>query len=99
MAVISCNTSEPIYLILLYLLNVTKENLRDRLGHEIYPGKCYLKGFYFQKSSSKNIIIKKFSILNYNVHLTPDEIFESFVERSNDLTMNRIAYLKLLEKM
>ena len=46
----------------------------------------------------KNIKIKKFSILNYDVYLIPDEIFEPFVETSNNLTMNSDEYLKLWEE-
>ena len=46
----------------------------------------------------KNIKIKKFSILNYDVYLIPDEIFEPFVETSNNLTMNSDGYLKLWEE-
>ena len=97
-AVISCNTSEHIYFIKIVEKNVAKENLRDRFGHKRFPGECYLKGFYLQKSRSKNTNIK-FSILNYDLYLTPDEIFEPFVEISDDLTMNSDAYLKLLERM
>ena len=33
------------------------------------------------------------------MYLTPDEIFEPFVEISNDQAMNRDAYLKLLERI
>ena len=55
--------------------------------------------FYLQKSRWKSININLFSILNYDVYLTPDEIFQPFVEISNYLTMNRDAYLKLLERM
>ena len=61
--------------------------MRDRFGHEIFPEECYLKECYFQNSRSKNIKIKKPSILTYDVYLTPDKIFELFVEISNDLTM------------
>ena len=57
MAVVSCNTSEPIYFIKIVEKNVAKENLRDRLGDEIFLGECYLKGFYLQKSRSKSINI------------------------------------------
>ena len=98
-SVISCNTSESIYFIKIAEKNVAKENLRDRFAHEIFPRECYLKKFYLRKRRSKNVNIKKFSILNYDVYLTPDEIFEPFVEVSNDLTMNSDAYLKLLERM
>ena len=36
-------------------------------------------------------------MINYDVYLTPDEVFEPFVKISNDLTVNNDAYLKLLE--
>ena len=49
------------------------------------------------KSRCNNINIKKFSILSHDVYLIPHEIFESFVEISNDLTMNSDADLKLSE--
>ena len=49
------------------------------------------------KSRCNNINIKKFSILSHDMYLIPHEIFESFVEISNDLTMNRDADLKLSE--
>ena len=66
--------------------------MRDRFGHEILPGEYYLKAFYLQESRSKKSTFKKFSILNYDKYLTPDEIFEPFVEISNALTMNSGAY-------
>ena len=81
---------------------MAKENLIDPFGHD---GECYLKEFYLQRSRSKNINSKKFSILNYDVYLTPDEICENYdvyltpdeicepsVEISNYLTMNSDAY-------
>ena len=72
---------------------MVKTILKDRFGQEILPGEYYLKGFYLQKSRSKNINIKKCSILNYDVYLTPDEIFEPFVQILSYLTMNSDAYL------
>ena len=98
-AAISCNNSKPIYFIKIVEKNMAKENLRDRFGHGIFLEECFLNGFYSQKSRSKNIKFKKFSILNYDVYLKPNEIFELFVEISNDLTMNSDAFLKLLERM
>ena len=59
-AVISCNSSEPIYFIKIVEQNVAKENLRDQFEQETFPGECYLKGFYFQKSSSKTLTSKSF---------------------------------------
>ena len=73
--VTSCNTSQPTYFAKIVEKNVAKENLWDRFGREIFPGECYLKRFYLQKNKSKNINIKRFFILKYDVYLTPDEIF------------------------
>ena len=61
-AVIPCNTSEPIYFIKKVQKNVVKENLRERFGHEIFSGEGYLKEIYLQKSRSKNINFKKSSL-------------------------------------
>ena len=61
-AVIPCNTSEPIYFIKKVQKNVVKENLRERFGHEISSGEGYLKEIYLQKSRSKNINFKKSSL-------------------------------------
>ena len=59
---------------------MAKKNLRDRFGSEILPEECYLKKFYLQKNRSEDSNFKKFFILNYDMYLTPDEIFESFAE-------------------
>ena len=54
MAVVSCNTSEAIYIIKIIEKNVAKENLRDRFGHEIFPGEYYLfKGILFAEKYVK----------------------------------------------
>ena len=98
MTVKSCNTSEFIYFVKIAEKNVTKENLTD-LDMKYPPRECYLKGFYLKKGRSKNINIKYFSIINYDVYLTLDKIFEPFVEISNDLTMKSDVYLKLLERI
>ena len=61
-----------------------------------------LKGFYLQKTNrpkKKKINIKNYSILNYDVYLTPNKIFELLFEILNDLIMNRNEYLKLFVRM
>ena len=58
-----------------------------------------MKGFYLQKSRSKNINIKNFSIINYDVYVTPDEIFEPFVEIPNDVIMNSDQMIKWSNQM
>ena len=46
---------------------------------------------------SKNILWKKLEILNYEVLIPPDEVFEVFVEVADDLTMSCRSYLTLNE--
>ena len=41
---------------------------------------------------------KKFEILNYEVLIPPDEVFETFVEVADDLTMSCRSYLVLKER-
>ena len=41
---------------------------------------------------------KKFEILNYEVLIPPDEVFEIFVEVADDLTMSCRSYLALEER-
>ena len=73
--VASCNTSQPTYFAKIVDKNMAKENLRDQFGRKIFPRECHLKGFYLQKNKSKNINIKRFFILKYDMYLTPGEIF------------------------
>ena len=62
-----------------------------------------LKRFYLQKTNGpkkkKKIKIKNYSILNYDLYLTPNKIFELLFEILNDLIMNRNEYLKLFVRM
>ena len=57
MAVISCNTSEPIYFIKIVERNVAKENLRDRFGHEIFPGECVSRDFICRRVSKESFLL------------------------------------------
>ena len=47
---------------------------------------------------SKNMLLKKFQILNYEVLIPPDEVFESFVEVAVNLTMSFRSYVALKER-
>ena len=47
-----------------------------------------MRGIYFTVVRSKHMLLKKFGILNYKVLIPPDEVFETFVEVVDDLTMS-----------
>ena len=67
-------------------------------GHRISKGELYLRGNYLKVVRSKNVRWKKFEILNYEVLILPDEVFETFVEVTDDLTMSCRSYLALKER-
>ena len=63
-------------------------------GHRISKGELYLCGNYLKVVRSKNMLWKKFEILNYKVLIPPDE---TFVEVADDLTMSCRSYVALKE--
>ena len=64
-------------------------------GHRISKGELYLRGNYLKVVRSKNMLWKKFEILNYKVLIPPDE---TFVEVADDLTMSCRSYVALKER-
>ena len=57
-----------------------------------------MRGNYLKVVRSKNMLWKKSEILNYEILITPDEVFETFVEVADDLTMSCRSYLALKER-
>ena len=66
--------------------------------HRTLKGELYLRGNYLKVVRSKNMLWKKSEILNYEILITPDEVFETFVEVADDLTMSCCSYLALKER-
>ena len=71
----------------------------DQFGHVIFPGEFYLKGTYLQKSRSKFPSKKQFTILDFDVYVSPDEVFEPFVGIDTDLRMDINEYIELSQRL
>ena len=56
--------------------------------YRISKGELYFRGNHLKVVRSKNMLWKKFKMLNYEVLIPPDELFERFVEIADDLTMS-----------
>ena len=97
-ALISYNASDPVYLVRVESKGIAEEVLRDRYGHLIRIGDHFLKGKYLQKTRSRNINRKQFKYVEEDVYLTPDEIFEAFVEIDESLSISNDIYLQLIER-
>ena len=72
--------------------------MSDMYGHRISKAELYLRGNYLELVSSKNMLWKKFEMLNYEVLIPPDEVFEIFAEVADDLTMSCRSYYALKER-
>ena len=73
--------------------------MSDMYGHRISKGEFYLRSNYLKVLvKSKNMLLKKFEILNFEVLIPPDEVFETFVEVADDLTMSCGSYLAFKER-
>ena len=69
----------------------------DMYAQRISKSEMYLHGNYLKVVRSKNMLWKKFEILNNEDLTSPDEVFETFVEVADDLTMCCRSYLALKE--
>ena len=92
-AVIAFSINEPVYIIKFTEKCRATPMMYYTYGDRILKGELYLRGNYLKVVRSKNMLLKKFKILNYEVLIPPDEVFEIFVEVADDLTMRCRSYL------
>ena len=69
--------------------------MHDKFGYVILPDELYFKRNYLVKTRCKNINKRKFRILDDPVLVTPDEIFDYFIDVEEDLTMEADLYTEL----
>ena len=72
--------------------------MSDMYRHRISKGGLNLRGDYLKVVRSKNMLWKKFEILNCEVLIPTDDVFETFVKVADDLTMSCRSYLTLTER-
>ena len=65
---------------------------RDCYGHTALDSEMFLRENNYKRSDKKTNE-KQFKILEKDVYVIPDEIFEAFVGIANDLTMNDDEYM------
>ena len=59
-------------------------------------GELYFQGNYLQLVRSKKISSKQFNIIKKDVIMSPEEVFETFIDVPEDLTMAVVYYLALV---
>lgn len=91
-------TDEPLYLLKLTEKGISDGNLIDTWGQVIFPGVHYFKWNYLKPVCSRNIYLKKTEILPLSVVITPDEVYDSYVETNEDTLLDIIVYNSLIQK-
>ena len=94
----SGNQNEPLYFVNVTEKGTAHEDLSDSYGHYITSGEKYLKGFYLKMSRSKKIDKKKFQILPTPIVFAPDEVFDTYVDISDDLHLDVQSFKLLMLK-
>ena len=74
------------------------EKMSDNYGHNIMEGELYFRGNYLQLVRSKKISNKQFKIIEKDVIISPAEVFETFIDVQEDLTLAVDYYLGLVRR-
>ena len=72
------------------------DKMSDNYGHNIMEGELYFRGNYLQLVRSKKISNKQFKIIEKDVIISPEEVFETFIDVQENLTMAVDYYLALV---
>ena len=66
--------------------------------HFISAGEMFFKDFYLKMARSKNVAKKKYQILPTEIVFSPDEVFDTYMEFSEDLYLDINIHNSLLQK-
>ena len=95
-AVVTFSLAEPIYIIKVIEKQKATEKMSDNYGHNLMKGELYFRGNYLQLVRSKKMSNKQFKIIEKDVIISPEEVFETFIDVQEDLTMAVDSYLALV---
>ena len=69
----SGNSVEPLYFVKLISKDVTEIHISNPYGHFVAKGERYFQGYYLKLCHSKDIKVKKITILPAKIAVTLDE--------------------------
>ena len=71
---------EPFYLVQITGKGVAEQDISDPCRHFVSKGMRYFQGLYFIAVRSRNSRIKEFSTIPARIVMTPDEIYNTYVD-------------------
>ena len=73
-------------------------DISDPYGHFVAKGERYFQGYYLKLCRSKDIKVKKITILPAKIAVTPDEVYDMYVDINDDLEIDCNIYNVLIAK-
>ena len=73
-------------------------DISDPYGHFVAKGERYFQGYYLKLCRSKDIKVKKITILPAKIPVTTDEVYDTDVDINDDLEINSNTYNMLIAK-
>ena len=71
--------------------------MTDTYGHTLSSEEKYFRGKYLQKVRSRKSNKNQVQLINSDVFVTPDEVFEAFIGSDDELAIDNNEYLHLIE--
>ena len=97
-ALISEDSNEPVYILKVEEKERAEKDEQDDFEHCIPAGDLYIRGKYLKKERSRSTRVHKFNILSADPPCTPNEIFNVFVDVSEDLAIEKETFRELLSR-
>ena len=94
----SGSQNEPLYFEQVTEKGTAEKDLTDPYGHFIGTGEKFLKEYYLKQCRSKQISKKKFQILSTPIVFAPDEVFDTYVDITDDLYLDVQSFKLLIQK-
>ena len=94
----SGSPNEPLYFVKVVEKGTAIGDLSDPYGHFISARDKFFKGFYLKMARSRQVNKKKFQVLPTEIVFTPDEVFDTYIDISEDLHLDVENFKHLIQK-
>ena len=89
---------EPLYFVQFTGKGVAEEDICNPYGQFLAKGDRYFQGLYLKLLRSRNAKVKRLSTLPTRMVITPDEIYNTYVDFKDDLELDIYVYNILIRK-
>ena len=88
----SGSSIEPLYFVQVTRNGIAEEEIFNPCGHFVPKGEIYSQRLYLKLFLSRNAKVKRFSTPLTRIVITPDEIYETYVDFNDDLELDIYVY-------